>query len=191
MRRSPIVEDRVRRRRRTAKYSPQPREELVDAERLRHVVVRARVKCGDLLALLAHGREHDHRGCRPRPQLAAHIRAAAVRKDEVEDHRLGRMRGRRDERLLCRRRRVDGVAGAAERRAKRPQDLRLVVDDEDALPAHACNSAGTSTTGSASANDAPCPGRDSAHTRPPLASAKPRAIASPRPAPERESPMRR
>ena len=76
---------------------------------------------------------------------------------------------------------VDVEAGAAQRRAERAQDLRLVVDDEDAL-LHAGSSAGTSTTGSASANVAPCPGRDSAQTRPPFAAAKPRAIASPSPA---------
>ena len=43
--------------------------------------------------------------------------------------------------------------------------------------------AGGCSTGSANANEAPWPGCDSAQTRPPLASAKPRAIASPSPAP--------
>ena len=42
---------------------------------------------------------------------------------------------------------------------------------------------GSSTSGSASTNDAPWPPRDSSHRRPPFASVKPRAIASPSPAP--------
>ena len=41
------------------------------------------------------------------------------------------------ERLLAGRGRLDLVAGAAERRLERAQDLRLVVDDEDARSAHA------------------------------------------------------
>ena len=64
---------------------------------------------------------------------------------------------------LGRRGSVDGVPGAAQRGAQRAQDLRFVVDDEDALAGsplrqrrlHAWSSAGISTTGSASANVAP------------------------------------
>ena len=40
-------------------------------------------------------------------------------------------------------------------------------------------------TGKASTKVEPCPGRDSAHSRPPFASVNPRAIASPSPAPLR------
>ena len=90
-------------------------------------------------------------------------------KDEVEDDCLGRARGRLRQRLLAGGGGVHLVAGAAERRLERAQDLRLVVDDEDAaMAAHASASTGTSTSGSASTKDAPCPCRDSAQTRPPF-----------------------
>ena len=77
---------------------------------------------------------------------------------EVEHDGLGRSHRRRRERRLGRLGGVDLVAGAAEARPQRAQDLRLVVDDEHARPRHA----GTSTraaraTGSASTNVAPWP----------------------------------
>ena len=87
------------------------------------------------------------------------------------------------------RRRLHLVARAAERRLERPQDLRLVVDDEDARPAHA-DAAGSAARGSASTN-APRRARGSAQSRPPFASAKPRAIESPRPVPPRAGAVRR
>ena len=93
-----------------------------------------------------------------RPELAADVRAAAVGQHEVEDDRLGRVQAGGGERLLRGRRRLHLVAGAAQVRLERAEDLRLVVDDEDALTAHAGTSTGSSTTGRASANDAPCPG---------------------------------
>ena len=166
---------------------PQAREQLVDTERLRHVVVRPRVQGRDLLPLLAHRGEDDHRRLAPRPELTADVGAAPVGKHEIEDHRRGWMGGRRRERARGGVRGVNLESRTAQSRAERPQDLRLVVDDEDPL-LHAGSSAGTSTTGSASANVAPCPGFDSAQRRPPFAAAKPRAIARPRPAPERWSP---
>jgi len=48
---------------------------------------------------------------------------------------------------------------------------------------HALTSALPAASGNASTNVAPCPSRSSAQTRPPFASANPRAIASPSPAP--------
>src|SRR5262249_58082174 len=116
----------------------------------------------------------------------------AVREDEVEDHGLGRAHRRRGERALGGVRRLDLVAGAAEARPERAEDLRLVVDDEHARPGarHAATVARTGgfAAGSASTNVAPCPTRDSTVSLPPLASAKPRAIASPRPAPGASAP---
>src|SRR5262249_42358833 len=56
---------------------------------------------------------------------------------------------------------------------------------------HAETSAGLATAGSTTTNVAPCPGFDSAQMRPPFASVKPLAIASPRPAPRVLSPATR
>ena len=80
------------------------------------------------------------------------------------------------------------VAGTAKRRLERTKDLRLVVDDENALPAQTWPSTIAAESGKASMNDAPSPLRDSAQMRPPLTSANPRAIANPSPAPWRTSP---
>ena len=80
---------------------------------------------------------------------------------------------------------VDLVAGAAQARAQRAQDLLLVVDDEDAgARSHAPPATGSRRRRQRRATKvAPCSARDSTQMRPPLASAKPRAIASPSPAP--------
>ena len=86
------------------------------------------------------------------------------------------------------RRRRDVVPSATQVRLQRTQELRLVVDDEHALAGQVGTSTGSSTAGSASTNDAPWPGRDSTQSRPPFASAKPRAIARPRPGPRRSGP---
>ncbi len=107
-------------RREPAQHGTQPREQLVDAERLRHVVVGAGVERRDLLALLADRREHDHRRVGPGAELAADVGAAAVGQHEVEDHRGRRLRGRRAERRRGGRGRVDRVAGAAQRRRRAP-----------------------------------------------------------------------
>ena len=77
------------------------------------------------------------------------VRAAAVGQEQVEDDRLGRLQRRRAQRLLGGRRRRDVVARAAQVRLQRAEELRLVVDDEDArrAPRHAGTRAGSSTSG--------------------------------------------
>ena len=59
--------------------------------------------------------------------------------------------------LLGRRGGDDLVAGAAQGRLERPQDLRLVVDDEDRARSRRVPSPASLRAGRASANDAPCP----------------------------------
>src|SRR5581483_4394935 len=155
-------------------------EQLVDAERLRHVVVGARIERCHLLALVADDGEHDDRHGAPRPQLARDVGAAAVRENEVEDDRVGRRDRGGSERTLGRVGGIDLVPGAAQARLERPQDVRLVVDDQDA-PAHA-RTAGWASAASARTKCPPA-GSSCVHKRPPFASAKPRAIARPSPDP--------
>ena len=52
----------------------QPRQQLVDAERLGDVVVGAGIERGDLLVLVADGREDEDRDVRPAAQLAGRRR---------------------------------------------------------------------------------------------------------------------
>ena len=75
---------------------------------------------------------------------------------------------------------VDDVVLGLERDAQRPQDGRLVVDDEDPGALHGL-------TGSSTVNVAPPPGVGSTRMCPPCASTKPREIASPSPVPARRS----
>ena len=129
---SPSRDDRLAVRSGSPERRPQAREQLLDPERLRHVVVRAGVERRDLLALLPDGREDEDGDLRPRAQLAADLDAALAREDEVEDDRVRRPgRGER-ERLLAGRDRLPPRSPRPERRLERPEDLRLVVDDEHA-----------------------------------------------------------
>src|SRR5262249_14850350 len=152
------------------------------AERLRHVVVGTRVERRDLLVLVADRGEHDDGDAAPRAQLPRDLCPGPVRKHEVQDHRLRLAERGRSERLLRRRGGLDLVAGAAQVRRQRPQDLWLVVDDEHAWgAAHACTGA-SRRAGSASTKRPPS-GDASAQSRAPFASANPRAIARPSPVP--------
>src|SRR5262245_46107749 len=164
-----------------AQSRTQPREELVHAERLGDVVVRAGGGRRDLLGLVTDDREDDHRRAAPRTKLAGDLGAAAVRKDEVEHDGVGGIARQRGQGSLCRLGGVDVVAGPAEARPQRAQNLRLVVHDKDART-HARTAADRVASGSERTRWPPA-GSSCAQSRPPFASAKPRAIASPRPAP--------
>ena len=178
---SPIVDHRLARRRRPPQHRAQPREQLVDPDRLRHVVVGA-ASSAATFSRSSPTAESTITGAELQVRSSRHdVGAGAVREDEVEDHRLGRAHRRRRERRLARsrpsrprsRRRAGSSAaraGSAARRRRRGCAARSPLSPR--LDA-----------GRASTNVAPWPGRDSAHTRPPFASAKPRAIASPSPAP--------
>src|SRR6185312_4360506 len=108
------------------------------------------------------------------------------------DRRLRRFHRRQVERLLPGGRGHRLEARVAQDHPQRPQDLRLVVADEDAgggTVAHAGTSWSVDGSGSGSGRPKvttkldPWPGSDSTSTSPPFASMKPRAIARPRPEP--------
>ena len=174
-----------------AKHGAQAREQLVDPDRLRDVVVGARVERRDLLALLADRREHDHRRRAPLPQLAADVDAGAVGEHEVEDHRLRRAHRRGGERALggvggldlVARRRAGSCAARAGSAARRRRRARAAAASHAATGGAARRAARARTS-------RPGPSRDSTQSRPPFASAKPRAIARPSPAPGASPPPR-
>ena len=174
----PDLDHRLARRRRPAQRGAQAREQLADRERLRHVVVGARVERGDLLVLVADRRDDDDRRLAPRAQLAAHLGAGAVGQQQVEDDRVGRLQRRGAERLLGGRRRVDVVAGAAQVRRR----ARAGTAARRRRPGCASLTAGGSAA-SVSRAHVPPPSRGSSSSCTPFTSAKPRAIARPRPAP--------
>ena len=154
------------------------RHELARAEGLGHVVVGAGLERLDLRVLLAHGAEHEDRHRGPLAQAPGELDAAAVGEHEVDDRGVGRAHGGAIERLLHRGGLDHLVAGLAQDDLQRAQDLALVIDDQHARQIAHAGSSGSSTT-----NVDPCPGSDSTHTRPPLASTKPRTIARPSPEP--------
>ena len=167
-----------------AQHRAQPREQLVDADRLRDVVVGARVERGHLLALLADGREQDHRrlapACAARGRRRCRCRPAArgrgsPRRAAASPPRRARPRPSRPCRPRSRRRAGSSAAraGSAARRRRRARAGRSRSDPH----------LGADRGQRRATNVAPWPARDSTATRPPFASAKPRAIASPRPAP--------
>jgi len=111
-------------------------EQLVDSERLRHVVVGARVESRDLLLLLADHGEDEHRGVAPPTQLTADLDAAFAGQNEIQDDAVRGAHRRLGERVLAGGRRLDVVTGGAQHGLEGTQDLRLVVDDEDPRTAH-------------------------------------------------------
>ena len=94
--------------------------------------------------------------------------------------RVGRVQRRRGQRLRGGRRRLDLVARAAQVRRERAQELRLVVDDEDAR-LHDADPAGKRAAGQREAGARAAAARGSSSSVAPFDAAKPRAIARPRP----------
>ena len=84
---------------RPAQRRPQPREQLVHAERLRDVVVGAGVEGLDLVRLALADGEDDDRHARPAAQAADHVDAVDPRQAEVEDHEVGVLARRERQRL--------------------------------------------------------------------------------------------
>ena len=81
------------------------RQQLVHAERLRDVVVGARVERGDLVALGVARRQHDDRHLGPAAQAVDHLDPVDPGQPEVEHDDVGVMARRQLERVLARRRR--------------------------------------------------------------------------------------
>ena len=120
---------------------PRSREQLLHAERLRDVVVGARVERRDLVGLRFAHRQHDHRHVAERAHPPDHLGAVDVGQPEVEQHQVGRLLGGADHAFLAGADRGDLVAVRLEARAQRAPDLRLVVDDQH--QAHASASVAT------------------------------------------------
>src|SRR5690606_34101156 len=73
-----------------AQHGIDPRHELVDVKRLRHVVVRAKLESADLVGLLAPRRQHDQRSPSPLSQHATQRESVASRQHEIEQYQVRR-----------------------------------------------------------------------------------------------------
>ena len=174
----------------------QSRDQLARAERLDDVVVRARLERTHHVVLVADRGQHEDRHLAPLADLAADLHAVAVREQQVEDRRVGALQRGDLERLGRRFGRQRLEPRLAHHHLQRTHDVRLVVADEHPraiahgvrAPSAADSRWGCGSTGNAITKLVPCPGSDSAHTRPPFASTKPFTIVRPRPDPVWPSP---
>ena len=157
------------------------------AERLGHVVVRAGVERAHLLGLLAHRGQHEDRHLAPLPDRRGDLDAVAVGQDEVDDRRVRRLapppRRAPPPRSPPARPRSPRRAGSPAARAGSAARRRRRAPGR-ATSLHSLGRAVRRPgTGSWKTKLVPCPGSDSARSRPPFASTNPRAIASPSPEP--------
>ena len=120
--------------RRPADRGAEPGQQLVHAERLGDVVVRAGVQGGHLLDLLAPRRQHDDRRGRPAADAPDHLGAVHVGQAEVEDQHVRAVPGHRGQPGRAVRRGGDLVLAGGEVDPQGAEDGFLVVDDED--PGH-------------------------------------------------------
>jgi hypothetical protein len=140
-----------------------PRAELADRERLRHVVVGAQVQPDDAVRLLAAGGQHQDRDFDPvGPQLPADVVPARPRQHQIENQEVRALLPDQAQAGLA----VPGgqhlVGLEPEAVRQRAQQGRLVFDDED--PAHVA-----SPPGSEIVKVLPSPGRLSTAISPPWA----------------------
>ena len=167
---------------------PHARQEFLHAERLGDVVVCAEIQRFDLGGLVAAAREHDNGHVFAlSPDFAQEIEPLHVRQPEIEDDEIGRLCHQLERRLGIWR--VDGlVALRAQSHAQQFADWRLVVDDQhsEGRSGHAAVSRCSAGLGTGSVTVKTAPGRSErlpATMVPPMASTKPREIASPSPVP--------
>ena len=156
-----------------------PRDEDVEIERLRQVVVRARGKPPQHVLWRAARGEHQHRDeLAALPQLGCHGKAIDPRQHHVEHDRFDRrLLGQPDERGLARLDDLGEMAFGLEIEPQSVREVPFVFNDQD--PAHT-----SGAIGSESVNVLPCPGPPlSATTRPPCLRATERTMYRPSPVP--------
>ena len=166
-----------------AQGHPQTSHQLVHAERLAHVVVRAGVERGHFLGFGGAGREHDDRHCRPTAQLVDDFDTRHVGQAEVEHDGVGMAACGECERLGSGCSQLHFVAAGAQIHIERTEDGRLVVDHEDGASWRVGGGAHGRPTGRVNTIVVPPPGVSSTAMSPPIARTNPRATASPRPTP--------
>src|SRR5262249_34865381 len=120
---------------RAAQQRPDAGEQLVEVERLDHVVVRAGVEPGDaVLDRVARGQHQDRYVGGAGAQPTADLDAVEPGQHHVEHDQVGQPIARRGERVRSVLGGLDLVALEAEPPSEHRQDPRVVVDDEQARP---------------------------------------------------------
>ena len=162
------------------------RQQLLGAERLRHVVVGAGVERADLVGLRAARREHDDRRRAAVSQQPAHLDAVHVGQAQVQDDEIGIdpldafQAGLRRTSPWTPHSRASAAAAPSwpESTARRPRSARVTAWLRRVRRRAPRTAAGTTIV-----NCAPPSGTFSHQMRPPSAASSPRVIARPRPVP--------
>ena len=111
---------------------PHARGQLVDGEGLSQVVVRAGVEPGDAIVDAVARREQKQRHVAARaPRGAAPVQPRSVRKTQVEDHQIKRLRVERGVGRANASGENDGMPEGPQSRAHGIRDARAVLDDEN------------------------------------------------------------
>ena len=176
---------------------PDSRQELLLAERLRDVVIGARVERLHLGQLVRLACEDDDRGLAGSPDLATDIHAITARHREIEENEIGRLLLEPAQGGLTVVRGDHLVPGCPHERRDRPDHGRLVVDHEDPQPGclrerhpFLSHQAGA-TAGSATTKRLPPKPFPSIQILPPIASIRRRAAYNPIPEPRPRRPLAR
>ena len=111
-------------------HGTETREQFGAVERLRHVIVRARVKRGHLVVLAVAHAQDDDRHTAPFAQALQHFHAFEIGQAEVEQNRVGPALGGLGDAVRSGRGVEDTIAVRLQRDAQETLDLRLVVNDE-------------------------------------------------------------
>ena len=119
-----------------------PQHQLLRAEGLREVVIGAEREAADAIRLFAARGEHEYRDIARgvvTAQLLEHVEPGQPGEHQVEDDDRGAFLPRETECVLAVRGGGDAVAGFREVVRDEGDNVRLIVDDKDALRVHRCN----------------------------------------------------
>jgi len=121
---------------RAAQQRLDAREQLLTAERLRHVVVGAAAQSAHLVELARARGQHQHRHVAEVADPLERLPAVELRHRDVEHHEVRVVRLEPAERLQPARRLDDGVAGAFEQDPHEAANVVLVLHDEHLCRLH-------------------------------------------------------
>ncbi len=105
--------------------------QLARAERLRDVVVRAELEADDPVGLVVASGEHDDRQLTGTTDGARHVQPVESRQPEIQHHEVRRLGPDPHQRLVAGAGRRDAEARIGQVVGDEPNDLRLVVHDQD------------------------------------------------------------
>ncbi len=114
-----------------AQQGAHPRQKLLDAERLGHIVVGTAIQRIDLLHFTGTHRQHQHRHRAPFAQVTQYLLTVHVRQAQVEHHQVRLAQGRLGQPFRAGGSLEHLVALRGQADAQELADLRFIVDDQE------------------------------------------------------------